>query len=167
MNVLPPVLEIKRTLAGVEKRFECQLLAGDARAASVLWVSPAPMLVHGVELPAGTVSFGHFWSERFYNVYHWMNGEGRTLGYYFNIADETHIAPGRLEWRDLAIDVLATPAGRLEVLDEHELPPDVGPDIRAHVDAGLRAILDHPAAALAEIEARSRALAPLVFPDAA
>ena len=167
MAVLLPVLEIKRTLAGVEKRFECQLLAGDARHAVVLWVAPAPMHVHGIDLPAGTISFGHFWSDRPYNVYHWLDGAGQTLGFYFNIADETRIGAGRIEWRDLAIDVLATPAGRLDVVDEHELPADLSPELRVRIDAGVRAILDAPAKVLAEIESRSRELAPLVFPDAA
>ena len=39
--------------------------------------------------------------------------------------------------------------------------------MRAHLDAGLRAILGDPAAVMDEIEARSRALWPLAFPDAA
>ena len=84
---LPAILEIKRTLAGREKRFDCRLLArsGDGRHAAVLWVGAEPMQVHGVDLPAGTVSVGHFWSDRHYNVYHWLEPAGKTLGYYFNI----------------------------------------------------------------------------------
>jgi Protein of unknown function (DUF402) len=167
MPALSQVTEVKRTLAGVEKRFSCQLLAGEARHAVVLWIAPAAMSVHGVELPAGTISFGHFWSDRFYNVYHWLGPAGQTLGYYFNIADETRFSPGRLEWRDLAVDVLVTPTGRLDVVDEHELPADLDPALRARVEAGLRAILDDPASVTAEIEARGRALWPLAFPDAA
>ena len=72
------------------------------------------MHVHGVDLPAGTISFGHFWTDRLYNVYHWLDADRRTLGFYFNIADRTRIAEAELEWRDLVVDVLATPAGRLE-----------------------------------------------------
>src|ERR1700722_12072704 len=45
----PMVVEIKTTLAGVEKRFDCRWLAGDARQAVVLWVAPAPMHVHGID----------------------------------------------------------------------------------------------------------------------
>ena len=123
MAVLAPILEIKRTLRGVEKRFESgQLLASRTGYAVVLWVAPQPMHVHGVDLPAGTVSFGHFWEDRGYNVYHWLDGAGRTVGYYFNIADETRISPNVNSWRDLVLDVLATPDGRCQVLDEHELP---------------------------------------------
>ena len=112
---LREVTEVKRTLAGGEKRFACRLVDGDAHAAVLLWIAPEAMNVHGVALPAGTISFGHFWDDRSYNVYHWLGPAGETLGYYFNIAAETRLSPGRLEWLDLAVDVLATPAGRLEV----------------------------------------------------
>ena len=77
---LPAILEIKRTLDGREKRFDCRLLtlAADARHAAVLWVAPAAMHVHGVDLPAGTVSVGHFWTDRPYNVYHWLDRRRRN-----------------------------------------------------------------------------------------
>jgi hypothetical protein len=161
----PAILEIKRTLDGREKRFDCRLLAraADGRHAAVLWVSPAPMHVHGVDLPAGTVSVGHFWTDRHYNVYHWLEPAGKTIGYYFNICDETRIGAGVIEWRDLTVDVLALPDGRLDVLDEHELPAELPPDVAATIAAGKAAILTAPAAVLAEIEAASRA----AWPDSA
>ena len=166
MPPLASIVEIKRTLAGEEKRFDCLRLAGNAEHVVVLWIAPAAMHVHGVDLPAGTVSFGHFWTGRRYNVYHWVDARRRTtMGFYFNVADQTRIAAGRIEWRDLVVDVLATPAGRLEVLDEHELPEVLDPEVAAHISDGKAAILGAPAAVMAEIEAASRALFPLVFPD--
>jgi len=159
------VVEIKRTLAGGEKRFDCRLLAGDAHHAVVLWIAPQPMQVHGVDLPAGTISFGHFWTDRHYNVYHWVDSSGRTLGFYFNLADGTRISEATIEWRDLVLDVLATPEGRLDVLDEDELPAVLDPDVAAHLADGKAAILGAPARLLAEIEAASRALYADVFSD--
>lgn len=166
MPPLVPVVEIKQTLAGGEKRFDCLRLSGSAAHAVLLWIAREPMHVHGVDLPAGTISFGHFWADRFYNVYHWLDADRRTIGFYFNIADRTRIAAAELEWRDLVIDVLATPAGRLDVLDEDELPEVVDPEAAAHIAAGKAAILGAPSAVMAEIEAASRALFPLVFPAA-
>jgi Protein of unknown function (DUF402) len=162
--VLAPVLEIKRTLDGREKRFQCQLIAGDRQQAVLLFVAPAAMHVHGIDLPTGTVTFGHFWTDRFYNVYHWLDGRGGTIGFYFNLSDSTVIGDGRLEWRDLTLDVLATPAGRLDVLDEHELPRDLDPVLRTRIAAGKQAILTDPRQVMADIEERSRALYPRVFP---
>lgn len=164
MPALTPILERKQTLTGTEKRFECLKLAGDERHVVVLWTAREPMHVHGVDLPAGTISFGHFWTDRFYNVYHWVDGAQRTIGLYFNIADQTRIAPAELQWRDLVVDVLATPQGRLDVLDEDELPPALAPDVAEHLEAGKAAILNAPRAVIGEVEAASRALYPLVFP---
>jgi Protein of unknown function (DUF402) len=164
MLALSPIVEIKRTLAGAETRFECRRLDGDDRHVVVLWIAPETMRVHGVELPAGTVSFGHFWIDRFYNVYHWVGGGQRTLGLYFNIADGTRIAPGELEWRDLVVDLLATPDGAVTVLDEEELPEQLEPEAAAHIAAGKAAILGAPGDRIAEIESISRGFYPLVFP---
>jgi len=168
MLPLVPVVEIKHTLAGGQRRFDCLRLAGGARHAVLLWIAREPMHVHGVDLPAGTISFGHFWTDRFYNVYHWLEAGAhsghRTLGFYFNIADRTRIGAAELEWRDLVVDVLATPAGRLDVLDEDELPAIVDPEVAAHIAAGKAAILQAPSAVMAEIESASRTLFPLAFP---
>jgi hypothetical protein len=161
---LAPILEIKHFLLGGQKRFHCRQLSTADGHAVVLWIATAPMHVHGVTLPTGTVSFGHFWADRFYNVYHWVGPSRRTVGYYFNIADQTRIAGEVLEWRDLIVDVIATPEGRLEVLDEDELPADPPPDVAEHIAAGRAAILGNPAALMAEVEAASQSLFPLVFP---
>lgn len=159
---LPAILEVKRTLAGAEKRFDCRLLARTATHVAVLWIAPAAMHVHGVDLPAGTISIGHFWTDRNYNVYHWVRSDASTIGFYFNIADRTVITPAQLSWRDLTLDVLAMPDGRLDLLDEDELPAVLDDEARAHIDAGKGAILNAPAAVMAEVEAASRALVPLL-----
>jgi predicted RNA-binding protein associated with RNAse of E/G family len=169
MVALAPVVEIKRRLAGGEQRFSCRRLAGDGRHAVVLWVAPAPMSVHGVVLPAGTISFGHFWIDRPYNVYHWLDRAGQTLGYYFNVCDQTRLSDGVIEWRDLVLDVLVLPGAPPRLLDEDELA-QVGPldaAAAAHVAAGRAALLGDTRAITGEIEAASRALFPLVSPDAA
>ena len=171
---LPPVLEIKRTLSGREKRFQCHLLAAtdDHSHAVLMFVAPQAMLVHGVELPPGTVTFGHFWTDRLYNVYHWLDAQRRSIGFYFNLADRTRITPDLLEWRDLPVDILAvdataSPPGRLEVLDEDELPADLDPELRRIIDRGKASILGDPAGVITEIEQASRALFARAFPQAA
>lgn len=163
MPLLPPIVEIKRTLAGVEKRFHCTLLAGGPDRAVVLWIATEPMHVHGIELPAGTVSFGHFWADRHYNAYHWVDDARATIGFYFNICDRVSIRPDVIDWRDLIVDVLVTPGGRLQVLDEHELPAQLDPDVAEHIEIGKASILRAPAAVTAEIEAASRALFGVAF----
>jgi hypothetical protein len=163
----PPILEIKRTLDGREKRFACHLIAGDRRHAVVLFVAPAAMSVHGVELPAGTITFGYFWTDRLYNVYHWVEpAHGATIGFYFNLADGTLIEDGRLEWRDLTVDVLATPEGRLEVLDETELPADLDETLRRRIADARQQVLADPGALMRQLEHSSRSWFARVFPGA-
>jgi uncharacterized protein len=164
---LPAVTEIKRTLAGGEKRFDCRLLAGGAKHVVLLWIAPSDMNVHGLALPAGTVTFAHYWTDRPYNVYHWHDRVGTTLGYYFNIADETQIAPGVVSWRDLVVDVLVRPGGKPEVLDRDELPADLSQPLRAAIDAGVAILLGGPERVLREIDAGSRRLYPHIFQEGA
>jgi predicted RNA-binding protein associated with RNAse of E/G family len=47
------------------------------------------------------------------------------------------------------LDVLALPDGRLDVLDENELPAALAPDIAAHIAVGKQAILTAPRAVMA------------------
>jgi predicted RNA-binding protein associated with RNAse of E/G family len=162
-DALPKITEHKLTLAGVEKRFECRVLARTSTHLAVLWIAPAAMHVHGVDLPAGTVSVGHFWTDRPYNVYHWLRRDRATVGYYFNLADRTRWSGERLDWRDLTVDVLATPPpeARLDVLDEDELPADLDAEASAHIEAGKAALLRATAEVLAEVEEASRRVLPL------
>jgi hypothetical protein len=57
--------------------------------------------------------------------------------------------------------VLATPAGRLDVLDEGELPADLDAEASAHIEAGKAALLGATADVLAEVEEASRRVLPL------
>jgi predicted RNA-binding protein associated with RNAse of E/G family len=163
---MSPVTEIKRTLAGAEKRFECRLLAGGTSHVVLLWISPSDMNVQGIELPAGTVTFAHYWTDRPYNVYHWHDRAAKTLGYYFNIADETRVQPGLVTWRDLVVDVLVRPGGRPEVLDREELPAALPDDLRATIEAGVEILVGDIDRVLREVDAGSRRLYPRVFPEA-
>jgi len=160
---LPEVVEVKRYLDGRQKEFRCGLVDYDGRSAVLLYISSGPVELFGLALPAGTVTFGYYWADRDYNVYHWQHPEGGTIALYFNLADGTRLGRERLEWRDLAVDILATPCGRLEVLDEDELPADADPAVHATVERARHTILTDLDRIRAEVESRSRALWPQVF----
>ena len=82
--------------------------------------------------------------------------------------DQTGIEDARIEWRDPTLDVLATPAGRLDVLDEDELPARSRRGRRARTSTRAKqSILADPRRLTAEIERRSRELYPRVFPRGA
>lgn len=160
---LPPILEIKRKLSGEEKRFNCRVLERTPSHLVVLFIARVDMNVHGVVLPAGTATFGHFWTDRPYNVYHWLRpDDGATIGYYVNLADQTRVTADVLEWRDMVVDVLVSSDGAPTVLDEDEVPTDLAPELRAQIAAAQARVTGELPALLAELEStRARLLARL------
>jgi hypothetical protein len=160
---LPTILEIKRTLGGLRKEFQCRLVERQPGRAVVLFVSSARYQVGDLALPPGTVTLGHFWQGRAYNVYHWLTPSGATLAHYFNLAAETAIEDATIRWLDLALDVLVLPAAPARVLDEDELPADLEPATRQRVEAARREVLEQHPAVIADLEGRASQLWPRLF----
>jgi predicted RNA-binding protein associated with RNAse of E/G family len=162
-DALPEITEVKETLAGTRKTFLCHVIERREGALVVLFVSKAAVRVHDLELPAGTVTFGHFWEGRAFNVYHWMTPSGPTLAFYVNLAESTAIDPRRLFWRDLTIDILIPPLGEPVVLDEDELPAGLDEAARARIEGAKREVLARAADLRIELEAAADRLWPRVF----
>jgi predicted RNA-binding protein associated with RNAse of E/G family len=156
---LPEIREIKTTLQGQQQEFRCRVLArtgaavGDA--VTVLFISDREYRVADLELPAGTITFGHFWSARPYNVYHWLTPEGRTLALYFNLSADTVIDETTLRWNDLAVDVLARPGVPPEVLDEADLPDTLDRETLMVIADATRAVLIEAPTIVTELEGRA------------
>ena len=69
----------------------------------------------------GTVSFEHFWLDRWYNVFRFHEPDGTFRNYYCNIAMPAVWNGSELDFVDLDIDVVVWPDGRVEVLDRDDL----------------------------------------------
>jgi len=138
---LDQITEIKATLTGRVDRFVCDVVERTGDRIVVHYRLPAGRDLHGVWLPQGALTVGYFWPAQPYNLYHWLHPDGRTIAYYFNVGDVVRLEAHELEWHDLAVDVLATPAGRASVLDEDELPPDLDDATRRYVEAARDEIL--------------------------
>ena len=139
--------------------FTCEALAVEpGQRAAVRYVTDREWRIAGADLriPIGTVTIGHFWVDRPYNVYHWLVG-GRTLAYYGNIATDTAIAPDLVAYTDLTVDVLFRPDGEATVLDEDELPDDLAPPYRGVIAKAREALLVNPKRLAREIEALTAA----------
>jgi len=155
---LPEIIEVKETLSGARKSFSCRVLSRATDRLVVLFISDRTWRVAELELPAGTVTFGYFWSDRAYNVYHWMTSAGATLAHYVNLADRTSLGEAQLTWRDLAVDLLLRPGYAPAVLDEDHLPPDLAPQMRVKIVTSTRDVLMTVSTLQAEVEAASTAL---------
>lgn len=152
------VTEIKTTLGGERKVYDCERIHYDAGETVVVYRMPADRRLQDLLLPEGSLSLGYFWETRGYNAYHWVDDNRRTLALYFNICDNTRITIRQVDWRDLAVDILITPDLRCRVLDEDELPDDIDPDLLLRINATRDALCAQPTRLLREYETRSRAL---------
>lgn len=151
------VIERKTRLDGTVEEFVCDVLALEAGRRAVLrYVLDRDWHVAGtILIPKGTVTVSHYWADRPYNVYHWVQ-DGRTLAHYVNIADRTEIAPGLVSYRDLVVDVLVRPSGAIEILDEDELPADLAPGARKSIAEALEVVITGARGLTQEIDRESR-----------
>ncbi len=112
--------------------------------------------VGDLALRPGMVTIAHYWVDRPYNAYHWLDG-ARTVGLYASIADRTRIEATSVSYRDLVVDALLHPTGAVDVLDEDELPPDLEPGARKTIADALEALITNGRRLAAEIERDTRA----------
>lgn len=154
------IVERKVRLDGTTEEFLCErLLVEPGKRAVLRYVLERGWSVAGVlAVPRGAVTISHYWVDRPYNVYHWIVA-GSTLAYYCNVSEPPTIGEDLVEYADLAVDVLITPAGEATVLDEDELPTDLSPARRIVVARALEALTSAPLRIAREIEAESRRFA--------
>jgi predicted RNA-binding protein associated with RNAse of E/G family len=153
-----PVIERKRRLDGSVVEYECEPIVIDPGKRAVLrYVIDRTLQLEGSDLVLrpGMVTIGHFWVDRPYTVYHWLDAQ-RSLAYYFSVATDVRIDENVVEYSDLVVDVLVKPSGESTVLDEDELPPDLDPALRAVIARALEAVATNPRRLVAEIERASR-----------
>lgn len=68
----------------------------------------------------GTVSREYYWTDKWYNVFRFIEPEGELRNYYCNVATPPTFEDGILDYIDLDIDVLADANLNYEVLDLDE-----------------------------------------------
>ena len=155
-----PITERKTRLDGTVVEYPCEgLIVEPGRRAVVRYVTERERHLEGTDLVlgAGTVTIGHFWTDRPYNVYHWLEG-GRTIAFYVSIAADTTIDTGAIAYTDLVVDVLIRPSGALEILDEDELPSSIEPRYRLAIAKALETCITEARRLTNEIERETRAV---------
>src|SRR5438046_10212111 len=106
------ITERKTRLDGSVVEYACEALVVEpGRRAVVRYVADQDRALEGTDLVLrkGTVTVGHFWSDRPYNVYHWLD-RGRTVALEVSIATATTIEPAAIAYRHLVADVLIRPS---------------------------------------------------------
>lgn len=151
MKPIGVIKEVKLTVDGGRREYACALLARSPAHLVVFYRVPARRQVGRLVLPKGAETFGYFWRDRPYNVYHWLTRRGETLGFYVNLSGEVEFLPEEVRWRDLAVDLLFNADGSaVDVLDEGELEGSPN-ELRAEADSARRHVLTHRDEILAEV----------------
>jgi uncharacterized protein len=147
-------VEIKRNLDGTVAEYPCTTLAFEPGERAVVLCEieePEPVVGGRIVLPAGTRSYGFFWTERPYIAYHWLVG-GETFLHYLNIGRVASLAPEEIVWDDYAVDILRWPDGRVEVVDEDEVPADTEEATLAFIAAARERVLAELGDVVAQVE---------------
>jgi protein associated with RNAse G/E len=97
-------------------------------------------------IKAGTISFEHFWLDRWYNIFRFHEPDGALLAYYVNIAMPAELDGEVLSYVDLDIDVIRWPDGRVDVLDRDDFEKnqkkfDYPQDVIDNAEAALSNVL--------------------------
>jgi predicted RNA-binding protein associated with RNAse of E/G family len=89
--------------------------------------------VHEIVLRRGDRFVETYYADRWYNRYKIFDGaQGQLKAIYYNIGYPAEIRNATVSYRDLALDVIAYPDGRVFVLDEDEFEDlPLSPQIRA------------------------------------
>ena len=115
------VLEVKRFPRGGQETFPCRALHMSPRLAILLFPHPGERRAGGFLFPAGSRTYGFFWSRRHYLLYVLHGPDGGLIAHRFDVVDEVRLQPGRVEYLDLVLDVWADPSGRAWTEDEDEV----------------------------------------------
>jgi predicted RNA-binding protein associated with RNAse of E/G family len=151
-----PITERKTRFDGTVQEFACHALVVEpGKRAIIRYEVDREWHVGDLVIPKGAYTVGHFWTDRPYNVYQWLN-DGRTLGYYFNVGQVDEISEALVAWRDLIIDVLVKPDGAIDILDEDEVPADLPSEHRRTIAQALEQIVTNPMRLTRDIDRESR-----------
>jgi protein associated with RNAse G/E len=154
------IVEVKRTLDGkvIEYPAEPLLVEEGQRAVLLYRIDETEAVAGGrITLAAGTLSFGYFWSDRPYNVYHFTYAD-ETVVCYINIGRFHSLNETELVWDDYAVDVLVFPDGSVDVLDEDEVPETVDQSIKAFIAEATSRVLAELDAIIDSVERETRSL---------
>lgn len=152
-----PIKEVKHTLAGERQEFVCRLLERSPTRVVLLYPISQGRRIADVLIPDHSRTYAYYWTDRPYNVYHWVDEDGRTIAYYINLSAGVTFRQDAVEWNDLAVDLLITPDGVIRILDEADAAAASG-DVQTRIAAArAQALADKPAL-LAEVAASTERL---------
>lgn len=149
----PRCREVKYLLlTGKTRVFDCERLSFQNDRGILKYILKDTITVNNQILPQDTITYGFYWQKRPYTLYRWFDPQGAHLGDYFNIADRVNLNPAQFEWRDLIVDIFISPQGKITVLDEDELPPDLNSELARNIHQATGQVLQNFVSILSETD---------------
>ncbi len=136
-------IEKKILLSGAVHEYPCHLIHLSDGFGILRYVLDREYFVADIPLRVGDITYALYWANRPYTLYTWRSNHSDGALYYFNIADSISLTRHEFVWRDLAIDILVDARMAVRILDEHELPPDLSPELRQYIAGVQSAVLGH------------------------
>jgi predicted RNA-binding protein associated with RNAse of E/G family len=116
-----PFREVKRSIGGEERAFDCEALVVTQGVAIVRYVFTRPLTAGGRIFEPGGWTVGFFWRSRNYNLYHIVSRDAEPIADRFDIIDRVRLTPSSVRYDDLLLDVWRYPDGSVRIEDEDEL----------------------------------------------
>ncbi|MBI4639861.1 MAG: DUF402 domain-containing protein [Candidatus Tectomicrobia bacterium] len=118
---LIPYLEMKRNVHKEDQTFSCNLVHYQPDYVVISMPRTRPFVMLGSQLDPGGSTVAHFWNDRGYALYEFLNPGDRVVGYYFHLLSDVLIREDSVEYKDLLLDLWVYPDGRWVELDRDEL----------------------------------------------
>lgn len=142
--------EKKQYLSGKVITYNCKLVTLCSQYGILKYVVGRQYQVGSLRLEPGTVTYGFYWQDRTYVLYKWFDQNKDVLGDYFNIADSIELSEREFSWRDLVIDILVHSTGKVEILDEDEMPERIDESLKCYIESSKKTVLQNYKKVIAE-----------------
>ncbi len=115
------IREIKLNKNKPDQEFRCTCLHREEGYLVISYVSSQDFHVDGITIEKGTATVAHYWNDRGYIVWKFVDPRRHVKGYLFHICRDVEIGESSVRYQDLIVDVWFHPDGTCRVLDEDEL----------------------------------------------
>jgi predicted RNA-binding protein associated with RNAse of E/G family len=116
-----PFKEIRLHKNKAPQEFLCSLLFRTHDYLVLAFQSHTSSRVNGRLIEKGSTTTAHYWSNRNYTLWKFIDSGHNLIGYLFYICTDVVFGKSSLTYMDLELDIWIDPDGRVSILDQEEV----------------------------------------------
>ena len=116
-----PFKEIRLHKNKAPQEFLCSLLFRTNDYLVLAFQSPASSRINGRLIEKGSTTIAHYWSNRNYTLWKFIDINHSLIGYLFHICTDVVFEKSSVTYMDLELDIWVAPDGRFTILDQEEV----------------------------------------------